>query len=87
MLKCALSRWIVPVCCWIRPELEREMYRLVLPSCQPRGMRKEKREGAWLALPFYGARGGMPVQDGMGRSHSMKCMISIFQWLNNSRTK
>ena len=50
-------------------------------------MRKEKREGAWLALTFYDARGGVPGQNGMGRSYRIKCMISIFQWLNNSRTK
>ena len=25
MLKCALSKWIVPIYCWNRPELEREM--------------------------------------------------------------
>ena len=55
MLKCAPSRWIVPVCCWNCPELEREMLSLVSASlafCQPRGMRKEKRRRTCLALPF-----------------------------------
>ena len=36
-------------------------------------------------LPFYGAQGGVPGQNGMGRSHWMKCMISV--WQNNSHTK
>ena len=55
MLKCALSRWIVPVFCWNRPELEREMLSLVsagLTICQPRGMRKEMRDRTCLVLPF-----------------------------------
>ena len=55
MLKCALSRWIVPVCYWNCPELEREMVSLVsagLTFCQPRGMRKEKTDHTCLALPF-----------------------------------
>ena len=55
MLKYALSRWIVPVCCWNCPELEREMFSLVSAGftfCQLRGIRKEKRGRTCLALPF-----------------------------------
>ena len=55
MLKCALSRWIVSVCCWNCSELEREMLSLVsagLIFCQLRGIRKEKRGHTCLTLPF-----------------------------------
>ena len=68
----------------------REMLSLVsagLTELPAKRNEKRKREGAWLALPFYGARGGVPGQNCMDRSHWMKCMISIFQWLNNFRTK
>ena len=72
MLKCALSRWIVLVCCWNCPELEREMLSLVsagLTFCQPRGMKKEKRGRAWLALPFM-----VPGEVCPGR---MACVVLI----------
>ena len=55
ILKCALSRWIVPVCYWNCPEMEREMFSLIsagLTFCQLRGMRKEKRDCTCLVLPF-----------------------------------
>ena len=35
----------------------------------------------------YGARWGVPGQNGWGRSNWMKCIILKFQWQNNSRTK
>ena len=90
MLKCTLSRWIVPVCCWNRPELEIEMLSLVsagLTCLSAKRNEKRKERGNMVSAAFYGVRGGVPGQNGMGRSHWMKCMISIFQWLNNSRTK
>ena len=62
MLKCALSRWIVHVCCWNSPELEREMFSLVsagLTFCQLRGMKGKERSHVFSAA-FYGAQRGVP---------------------------
>ena len=92
MLKCALSRWIVPVCCWDRPELERGMLSLVSAGltklrAQRNEKRKERERTSVVSAAFYGVRVGVPGQNDMGRSHWMKCMISIFQWQKNSRTK
>ena len=40
-----------------------------------------------VSAAFYGDWEGVPGQNGMGRSHWMKCIISKFQWQNNSHTK
>ena len=37
-----------------------------------------------FSAAFYGARWGVPRQNGMGCSNWMKFIISKFQWQNNS---
>ena len=59
MLKCALSRWIVPVCCWNCPELGREMFSRVsagLNLLPAKRYEKEKERSHVFSAAFYGAR-------------------------------
>ncbi len=59
------------------PGIEREMLSLVsagltlLPA-----RRKGKERASMVSAAFYSARGGVHGQNGMGRSHWMKCIIS-----------
>ena len=59
MLKSALSRWIVPVCYWNRPELEREMLSLVstgltyLPAKRNEKTKERSSMGSAVFYPIY----------------------------------
>ena len=59
MLKCALSRWIVAVCGWNCPELEREMFSLIsagLTYLPAKRNEKGKERSHVFSAAFYGAR-------------------------------